>query len=83
MSKQIQHPITDLELEQLLNDNDFAKVPEQFTQQVMASINALPQPVQQSQPTWWQWLALIGGGIPAFMQTIAFMFSAWNIASIG
>jgi len=35
------------------------------------------------QPEWWQWAALIGGGIPAFLQVLAFIFSAWNVASLG
>jgi len=32
---------------------------------------------------WWQWAVLIGGGIPAFLQILAFIFSAWNVASLG
>ena len=35
------------------------------------------------QPEWWQWAALIGGGIPAFLQVLAFIFSAWNVTSLG
>ena len=42
---------------------------------------AKSNPAQQ--PPWWQWAALIGGGIPALMQVLAFIFSAWNIASLG
>ena len=37
----------------------------------------------ESQSEWWQWVALIGGGIPAFLQILAFIFSAWNVASLG
>ena len=32
---------------------------------------------------WWQWVALIGGGIPALLQILDFIFSAWNVASLG
>ena len=32
---------------------------------------------------WWQWVALIGGGVPALFQILAFIFSAWNVASLG
>ena len=37
----------------------------------------------EPQSEWWQWVALIGGGIPAFLQILAFIFSAWNVASLG
>ena len=37
----------------------------------------------QPQSEWWQWVALIGGGIPALLQILAFIFSAWNVASLG
>lgn len=30
----------------------------------------------------WQWLALAVGGIPAMMQMLALIFSAWHIAAI-
>jgi len=82
MNRDSHKPISDDELETLLTDTDFAQPPEHFVQDVMESINALPNR-QVIQPTWWQWLALLGGGIPAFMQTIAFVFSAWNIANLG
>lgn len=36
-----------------------------------------------SKSDWWQWAALIGGGIPALMQVLAFIFSAWSVASLG
>lgn len=82
MSKHIQHIITDAELAHLLEGDAVVQPPQQFTHNVMASINALPDG-RTNHTTWWQWLALIGGGIPALMQTLAFMFSAWNIANIG
>ena len=37
----------------------------------------------QPKSEWWQWVALIGGGIPALLQILAFIFSAWNVASLG
>jgi hypothetical protein len=82
MNKQTNKAFTDSELDELLHINASATPPEQFTQQVMASINALPQTIQ-NRPTWWQWLALTLGGVPAIMQTLAFMFSAWHVAAIG
>jgi hypothetical protein len=82
MSKHSKQNSFDDELEQLLQSNNFVQPPQQFTHNVMASINGLPD-VHPNYPTWWQWLALIGGGVPALMQTVAFMFSAWNIANIG
>lgn len=39
------------------------------------------KPSKQSE--WWHWAALIGGGIPAFLQVLAFIFSAWNVANLG
>jgi hypothetical protein len=82
MSKKPQNTITDSELDLLLEETGFVHVPEHFEQQVMESLNALPEP-QTNKPAWWQWLALIGGGIPALMQIAAFVFSAWNIATVG
>lgn len=82
MSKQIKPIISDNQLELLLKNNNLAHAPDHFTQTVMASINTSNES-QKIKPTWWQWLALIGGGIPALMQTVAFMFSAWSIANIG
>ena len=38
---------------------------------------------KEPQSEWWQWAALIGGGIPALLQILAFIFSAWNVASLG
>lgn len=82
MNKQTNKTFTDNEVDELLNSNAPVTAPAHFTQQVMASINALPQAIQ-NQPTWWQWLALTLGGVPAIMQTLGFMFSAWHVATIG
>lgn len=82
MKKHTSRALTDSELDELLYTNDSVSPPEDFTQQVMQSIRALPQ-TKQKQPTWWQWLALTLGGIPAIIQTLAFMFSAWHVAAIG
>ena len=46
-----------------------------------SSADTQHKPSQQSE--WWQWAALIGGGIPAFLQVLAFIFSAWNVANLG
>ncbi|PWQ95604.1 hypothetical protein [Leucothrix pacifica] len=76
--------ISENDLDELLGNVDFAEVPEGFTQQVMQEIDQLPTPVATDQKTqWWQWAALISGGIPALFQLLAFIFSAWNVASLG
>jgi hypothetical protein len=82
MNKQNRGTITDSELDELLHINASVSPPEHFTQQVMKSINALPQTIL-NRPTWLQWLALTLGGIPAIIQTLAFIFSAWHVAAIG
>lgn len=82
MNKQNRKAITDSELDELLHVSASVSPSEHFTQQVMKSINTLPLTVQ-SRPTWWQWLALTLGAIPAIIQTLAFIFSAWHVAAIG
>jgi len=82
MNKKNQTTITDDELDTLLQQTSFAQVPDRFEQHVMMKIDALPE-THSSQPTWWQWLALVGGGIPALMQIAGLVFSAWNIANAG
>lgn len=89
------HSVSDDELDALLGEVDFLEVPQQFTNKVMQGIDELPQSAapsstssdgsnsSQSQSEWWQWVALIGGGIPALLQILAFIFSAWNVASLG
>ena len=90
------HTLSDDELEALLNEAEFVEVSQQFTNKVMREIDELPEAVnasdntidsilsaQSSKSEWWQWVALIGGGIPAFLQILAFIFSAWNVASLG
>ena len=90
------HTLSDDELEALLNEAEFVEVSQQFTNKVMREIDELPEAVnasdntidsilsaQSSKSEWWQWVALIGGGIPALLQILAFIFSAWNVASLG
>ena len=81
-----QQSLSDDALEALLEKAEFAEVPQYFANKVMQEIDGLPDamPVEShSKSEWWQWAALIGGGIPALMQILAFAFSAWNIASLG
>jgi len=96
---QTKHRISDDELDALLDEVDSLEVPQQFTNKVMQGIDELPQSVvtadiqngrnnasdsiAKPQSEWWQWAALIGGGIPALLQILAFIFSAWNVASLG
>jgi hypothetical protein len=86
MNKQIQKSMTDIELDKVLEASDIVKPPADFTQSVMNSINGISNNVDNTantKVTWWQWLALISGGIPAITQTLALVFGAWNIANIG
>lgn len=81
-----QQPLSDDALEALLGETEFAEIPPLFTNKVMQGIDNLPNtlPVESSSKSdWWQWAALIGGGIPALMQVLAFIFSAWNVSSLG
>jgi len=93
------HTLSDDELEALLDETEFVEVPQQFTNKVMQEIDELPDAVmaedassnyidtllgaQSPKSEWWQWVALVGGGIPALLQILAFIFSAWNVASLG
>lgn len=99
MNKHPHKHISDDDLDHLLEETVFTEAPENFTEQVMQAIDDLPQQQQyehqnitQTQhptsnqpnnPTWWQWLALLGGGVPALMQIVAFVFGVWNMASVG
>lgn len=76
-------PMTDDALDKLLSDIDTPPVPEHFSHNVMQAIDALPYENIVAKPSWWQWLALIGGGIPAIIQLASFIFGAWHIASVG
>ncbi|PWQ93088.1 hypothetical protein [Leucothrix arctica] len=76
-------PITDDALNELLTNIETPPVPEYFSHNVMQAIEALPSEDIVTKPSWWQWLALIGGGVPAIMQLATFVFSAWHIASVG
>ena len=96
---QTKHRISEGELDALLGKVDFLEVPQQFTNKVMQGIDELPQTAVTDHPSkgkdtasdntakpqseWWQWAALIGGGIPALLQILAFIFSMWNVASLG
>lgn len=71
------YTFSDDELDDLLGDIELVAVPDNFTNKVLHEIEVS----QKSE--WWQWLALIGGGIPALLQILAFIFSAWNVASLG
>ena len=75
--------VSDHDLDVLLDELDFLEVPQQFTDNVMQQIDESTQSVIKPKTEWWQWFALIGGGIPAFLQILAFIFSAWNVASLG
>lgn len=75
--------ITDDELDELYGSVEFIQVPEQFGRDVLQSIAALPEYNRGVAPAWWQWLALIGGGIPALGQVAAFVFSAWSVVNVG
>ena len=97
-SNQSSHTLSDEALDDLLGSTGFVEVPPLFTNKVMQEIDALPTSDHQESATskgvnasldtqspteWWQWVALIGGGIPAFLQILMFIFSAWNVASLG
>ena len=75
--------IDDKALDDLLNGIEVPEVPTHFSHNVMQAIDTLPEEAIVTTPSWWQWLALIGGGIPALIQLAAFIFSAWNIVSVG
>lgn len=78
------YAVSENDLDDLLGNVDFADVPDNFTDDVMQKISELsaqPEAIQTTQ--WWQWAALISGGIPALFQILAFIFSAWNVANLG
>jgi len=88
--------LSDDALDTLLSEVDFLEVPQHFTNKVMQSIDEIADKkatnngsqhaddqVINAAPKWWQWAALIGGGIPALMQVLAFIFSAWNVSNLG
>ena len=82
MTKQTK-PITDDALDELLTNIETPPAPEYFSHNVMQAIDALPSEALTTKPSWWQWLALIGGGVPAIIQLATFVFGAWHITSVG
>jgi len=75
--------ITDEALDALLSDLETPDVPTHFSHNVLQAIDALPEEQENTSPNWWQWLALIGGGIPALVQLATFIFGAWHVVSVG
>ena len=75
--------ITDEALDALLDDIETTTVPTHFSHNLMQKIDTLPDVKPVTKPSWWQWLALVSGGIPALMQLATFIFGAWHIASVG
>ena len=87
--------LSDDVLDALLDEVEFVEIPQNFTNKIMQGIDASPNAKSMdlemlaegkeggSPSDWWQWVALIGGGIPALMQVLAFIFSAWNVSSLG
>ena len=78
-------PITDAQLDQLLETTGQLQVPDDFERRIMQKIASLPETTPDTNGInhWWQLAGLLGAGIPGIAQVISFIFSIWSVTSAG